>query len=127
MAGSPSISRLTAPPRIFARGQFAIVWSSGMAKEELMTMEGQIDEILPDGRFGVMLDNEHRIIAYTAGKMPHPFGGRRPGPCRNDALRSFQGSDRLSRAHAWPGAGGAARLQALAAIEEAALPPRNEN
>ncbi len=24
---------------------------------------------MPDGRFGVMLDNEHRIIAYTAGKM----------------------------------------------------------
>ena len=40
-----------------------------MAKEELLTMEGRIDEILPDGRFGVMLDNEHRIIAYTAGKM----------------------------------------------------------
>lgn len=40
-----------------------------MAKEELLTMEGWIDEILPDGRFGVMLDNEHRIIAYTAGKM----------------------------------------------------------
>lgn len=38
-------------------------------KEELITMEGQIDEILPDGRFGVMLDNEHRIIAYTAGRM----------------------------------------------------------
>ena len=40
-----------------------------MAKEELLTIEGEIDEILPDGRFGVMLDNEHRIIAYTAGKM----------------------------------------------------------
>jgi translation initiation factor IF-1 len=40
-----------------------------LAKEELITLEGQIDEILPDGRFGVMLDNEHRIIAYTAGKM----------------------------------------------------------
>lgn len=40
-----------------------------MAKEELMTVEGKIDEILPDGRFGVTLDNEHRIIAYTAGKM----------------------------------------------------------
>ncbi len=40
-----------------------------MAKEELLTMEGLIDEIYPDGRFGVMLDNEHRIIAYTAGKM----------------------------------------------------------
>ena len=34
-----------------------------------MTLDGQIDEILPDGRFGVMLENEHRIIAYTAGKM----------------------------------------------------------
>jgi translation initiation factor IF-1 len=40
-----------------------------LAKEELFTMDGLIDEILPDGRFGVMLDNEHRIIAYTAGKM----------------------------------------------------------
>lgn len=40
-----------------------------MAKEEVMTLEGSIDEVMPDGRFGVMLDNEHRIIAYTAGKM----------------------------------------------------------
>ena len=34
-----------------------------------MVMEGLVDEIYPDGRFGVMLDNEHRIIAYTAGRM----------------------------------------------------------
>lgn len=34
-----------------------------------MTLDGQIDEILPDGRFGVVLENSHRIIAYTAGKM----------------------------------------------------------
>jgi translation initiation factor IF-1 len=40
-----------------------------LAKEELLTIEGIIDEILPDGRFGVMLDNEHRLIAYTAGRM----------------------------------------------------------
>ena len=40
-----------------------------MAKEELLTLDGQIDEILPDGRFGVVLENDHRIIAYTAGKM----------------------------------------------------------
>lgn len=40
-----------------------------MAKEELLTLEGNIDEILPDGRFGVTLDNAHRIIAYTAGRM----------------------------------------------------------
>jgi translation initiation factor IF-1 len=38
-------------------------------KEELITVEGLINEILPDGRFGVTLDNEHRIIAYTAGRM----------------------------------------------------------
>ena len=41
----------------------------GLAKEEVLMIEGLIDEIMPDGRFGVMLDNEHRIIAYTAGKM----------------------------------------------------------
>ena len=40
-----------------------------MAKEELLTVEGLIDEILPDGRFGGTLDNQHRIIAYSAGKM----------------------------------------------------------
>jgi translation initiation factor IF-1 len=40
-----------------------------VAKEELMTFDGQIDEILPDGRFRVLLENDHRIIAYTAGRM----------------------------------------------------------
>jgi translation initiation factor IF-1 len=40
-----------------------------MAKEEVLTIEGLIHEILPDGRFGVTLDNSHKIIAYTAGKM----------------------------------------------------------
>jgi translation initiation factor IF-1 len=40
-----------------------------LAKEELLTMEGEIEEVLPDGRFRVLLDNEHRLIAYTAGKM----------------------------------------------------------
>lgn len=34
-----------------------------------MTFEGRIDEVLPDGRFGVRLENGHRIIAYTAGRM----------------------------------------------------------
>lgn len=40
-----------------------------MAKEELLSFEGQIEEILPDGRFAVRLENDHRVIAYTAGKM----------------------------------------------------------
>ena len=34
-----------------------------------MTLDGQIDEILPDGRFRVLLENDHKIIAYTAGRM----------------------------------------------------------
>lgn len=34
-----------------------------------MTLDGLIDEVLPDGRFRVLLENDHRIIAYTAGKM----------------------------------------------------------
>jgi len=40
-----------------------------LAKEEILTFDGVIDEILPDARFGVMLENGHRIIAYTAGRM----------------------------------------------------------
>jgi len=40
-----------------------------MAKEDLMVLDGQIEEILPDGRFRVLLENGHRLVAYTAGKM----------------------------------------------------------
>src|SRR3954469_6009274 len=47
----------------------ALKRDKSLAKEELLTIEGQIDEILPDGRFGVRLDNDHRVIVYTAGKM----------------------------------------------------------
>ena len=40
-----------------------------MAKEELITFEGLVTEILPDARYRVQLDNGHEVIAYTAGKM----------------------------------------------------------
>ncbi len=40
-----------------------------MAKEELIEMQGKVDEILPDSRFRVTLENGHCIIAYTGGKM----------------------------------------------------------
>ena len=40
-----------------------------MAKEELLELEGVVLDVLPDARFRVMLDNEHEIVAYTAGKM----------------------------------------------------------
>ena len=40
-----------------------------MAKEELLEMEGVVDEILPDSRFKVTLENGHKLIDYTGGKM----------------------------------------------------------
>ena len=40
-----------------------------MAKEDLVEFEGQIVELLPEGRFRVRLENDHEILAYAAGKM----------------------------------------------------------
>lgn len=40
-----------------------------MAKEELIEMNGVVDEVLPDSRFRVTLDNGHGLVAYSAGKM----------------------------------------------------------
>lgn len=40
-----------------------------MAKEELIEMQGKVDEVLPDSRFRVTLENGHQLIAYTGGKM----------------------------------------------------------
>ncbi|MBT9522430.1 MAG: translation initiation factor IF-1, partial [Dechloromonas sp.] len=40
-----------------------------MAKEELLEMQGVVEDVLPDGRFRVTLENGHVMIAYTAGKM----------------------------------------------------------
>jgi translation initiation factor IF-1 len=40
-----------------------------MAKEELLEMQGVVDEVLPDSRYRVTLENGHSLIAYGAGKM----------------------------------------------------------
>jgi translation initiation factor IF-1 len=40
-----------------------------MPKEELIEFEGLVLELLPDARYRVQLDNEHILVAYTAGKM----------------------------------------------------------
>jgi translation initiation factor IF-1 len=39
-----------------------------MAKEELITMEGKVIEVLPNGVFRVDIDN-HIILAYASGNM----------------------------------------------------------
>ena len=40
-----------------------------MSKEDFIEFEGVITELLPEGRFRVKLDNEHVVLAYTAGRM----------------------------------------------------------
>ncbi len=40
-----------------------------MAKEELIEMNGKVDEVLPDLRYRVTLENGHKLVAYTGGKM----------------------------------------------------------
>lgn len=40
-----------------------------MAKEEELEFEGIVDEVLPDARCRVKLDNGHSVIAYTSGRM----------------------------------------------------------
>ena len=40
-----------------------------MAKEDILEFDGVVTEVLPDGNFRVKLDNEHEVLAYTAGKM----------------------------------------------------------
>src|SRR5262245_9014105 len=43
-------------------------WVS-MAKEELLEFPGVVTELLPNATFRVKLENEHEIIAHTAGRM----------------------------------------------------------
>jgi translation initiation factor IF-1 len=40
-----------------------------MAKEDTIEMEGVVNEVMPDTRFRVGLENGHNIIAYMSGKM----------------------------------------------------------
>lgn len=40
-----------------------------MAKEEVLEFTGIITELLPNAMFRVKLENDHEIIAHTAGRM----------------------------------------------------------
>ena len=40
-----------------------------MPKEDVLEYEGVVLEILPNAMFRVKLDNEHEILAHTAGRM----------------------------------------------------------
>ena len=40
-----------------------------MAKEELIEMEGTVNELLPNTQFRVTLENGVNVMAYASGKM----------------------------------------------------------
>lgn len=40
-----------------------------MAKDDLIEMNGVVDEVLPDSRYRVTLENGHQLVAYASGKM----------------------------------------------------------
>jgi translation initiation factor IF-1 len=40
-----------------------------VAKEDLLEMNGVVNEVLPDSKYRVTLDNGHELVAYSAGKM----------------------------------------------------------
>lgn len=40
-----------------------------MSKSDILEMEGNIVEVLPNQMFKVQLDNEHFVTCYTGGKM----------------------------------------------------------
>lgn len=40
-----------------------------MAKEELVKIEGEVIDVLPNAMFRVRLDNDHVLLSYVSGKM----------------------------------------------------------
>lgn len=40
-----------------------------MAKEDIIKLEGQIVDVLPNATFKVQLENGHTVLSYVSGKM----------------------------------------------------------
>ena len=40
-----------------------------MAKEDVLEFPGVVTELLPNATFRVKLENDHEVIAHTAGKL----------------------------------------------------------
>ncbi|MCH8824714.1 MAG: translation initiation factor IF-1 [Planctomycetes bacterium] len=50
-----------------------------MAKEEKISLDGEVTEALPDARFKVRLENDQEILAYVSGRMRKFFIRILPG------------------------------------------------
>jgi len=51
----------------------------GMGKEDVIKMEGTIEEALPNAMFRVVLDNGHKVLAHVSGRMRKNFIRLVPG------------------------------------------------
>ena len=40
-----------------------------MAKQDLLEFKGKVTELLPNAMFRVILENNHEVLAHTAGKL----------------------------------------------------------
>ena len=50
-----------------------------MAKEDLIEVEGVIEEALPNAMFRITLDNGHKVLAHVSGKIRMNFIRILPG------------------------------------------------
>jgi translation initiation factor IF-1 len=69
--GTLAVAEMVAPHGSSARKRcvFTPCKEAHLAKEELIEMHGTVNEVLPDSRFRVTLDNGHTLVAYTSGRM----------------------------------------------------------
>lgn len=47
----------------------ALTGEIGLAKEELLELDGVVEEVLPDSRYRVTLENGAVVSAYASGRM----------------------------------------------------------
>ena len=50
-----------------------------MAKEDLIEVEGTVEEALPNAMFKVALENNHKVLAHVSGKIRMNFIRILPG------------------------------------------------
>lgn len=50
-----------------------------MAKEDAITVQGEVKEALPNAMFRVQLENGHKVLAHISGKMRKYFIRILPG------------------------------------------------
>ncbi|MEI7998770.1 MAG: translation initiation factor IF-1 [Candidatus Omnitrophota bacterium] len=50
-----------------------------MAKEDLIEVDGTVEEALPNAMFRILLDNNHKVLAHVSGKIRMNFIRILPG------------------------------------------------